>query len=185
MVASKEHNELAYEVTAFDLKLALLQYFRFRRQCICVDEFHGADIIADTGKEIIEIEVKVTKNDLINGEKKKARKHQNYKLGHSFLLLKPNKFLFCVPEFLVEAALALANDINENYGVIAFDAKRLERKIKDNSAVYSQASNYFLRMAKSAKKLHEGYSPDLRWSIAKRASAKLTSQMMYSFKKRR
>ena len=50
-----------YKVTAFDLKLALLDYFRFLRQWVCVDEFRGADVIADTGKDIIEVEVKVGK----------------------------------------------------------------------------------------------------------------------------
>ena len=74
---------MSYKVTAFDLKLALLQYFRFKRQGVCVEEFRGADIIVDTGKEIIEVEVKITKADLINGEKRKQWKHESYKVqGH-------------------------------------------------------------------------------------------------------
>ena len=54
-----------YKVTAFDLKLGLLQYFRFKRGWVCVDEFRGADIIVDTGKDIIEIETKITKHKFV------------------------------------------------------------------------------------------------------------------------
>jgi len=157
------------------LKLALLQYFRFKRQCVCVDEFRGADIIADTGKEIIEIEVKVTKSDLINGEKAKATKHLNYKMGGPFNRNRPNKFMFCVPEKLVDVALGWAAEINECYGVIGFDAEEFERLIQNNEAIWWLSNNYFLRIAKSPKRLHENYKDDLRWSIAKRASAKIAS----------
>ena len=42
------------KVTSFHLKLALLEYFRFERRWIAVDEFRKADVIADTGKKVIE-----------------------------------------------------------------------------------------------------------------------------------
>lgn len=174
---------MIYKVTAFDLKLALLQYFRFKRQCVCVDEFQGADIIADTGKEIIEVEIKITKFDLINGEKKKVRKHQLYKQGHSWQFCHPNKFFFCVPEKLIDIALGWANKLNEKYGVIGFDAEKLERIIQNNSPLYWQHNNYFLRVAKSAKKMHENYKDNLRWAIAKRTSAKIAALTMWQFKR--
>jgi len=160
---------MSYKVTAFDLKLALLQYFRFKRQWVCVEEFRGADIIVDTGKEIIEVEVKITKADLINGEKRKQWKHESYKGSGSYNRNKPNKFLFCVPEKLVDTALGWASEINENYGVIGFDVELFEK---------SEGLGWhclYLRIIKTAKRLHEGYSNDLRWAIAKRTSANIAT----------
>ena len=157
-------------MTSIDLKVALLQYFRFKRQYVCVDEFLGADIIADTGKEIIEVEIKVSKSDLINGEMKKYRKHDGYRTGYSYMLLKPNKFMFCVPETLVDDALKWGAELNEKYGVIGFDTDRIdELRCIDPAQWYWS----YLRIAKSAKKLHNNYSDKVRWAIAKRASAKL------------
>lgn len=168
-----------YKVTAFDLKLALLQYFRFKRQWVCVDEFQGADIIVDTGKEIIEVEVKITRNDLINGERKKVRKHQLYKLGQSYQLYHPNKFMFCVPEKLVDIALGWANELNEKYGVIGFDVERFEKRVKENWGIWHCEN---LRYARSAKKLHDNYNSKLRWAITRRASAKIVLLTEKQFK---
>lgn len=171
---------MGYKVTAFDLKLALLQYFRFKRQCLCVDEFRGADIIVDTGKEIIEVETKVTKSNLIDGEKAKAAKHQAYKFGGQFAYRCPNKFMFCVPEELVEIALNWANELNEKYGVIGFDAKTFEKNINMNWDIWPSA---YIRIAKSAKRLHKNYDNKLRWAIAKRTSAKIISLIQEQFKR--
>jgi len=171
---------LKYIITAFDLKLALLQYFRFKRQWVCVDEFHGADIVADTGTEIIEVEVKITKNDLINGEKKKARKHQAYKAGGQFYCFQPNKFLFCVPEKLVNTALEWANEINKKYGIIGFDVETFENRIDKEFTPWHCA---YIRIAKSAQVIHEKYNSKLRWAIAKRASSKIASLTELHFKR--
>lgn len=170
----------SYVTTAFDLKLALLQYLRFTRQWLCVDEFKGADIIADTGREIIEVEVKTSKSDLIFGERAKNTKHECYKLGISFGGNHPNKFLFCVPEKLVDAALEWGNKLNRAYGVIAFDAERFERGLRNftRGSTILQLSLY-LRIVKSANSLHEDYDDKLRWAIARRMSAsvvRLTEQ---------
>lgn len=178
---SKEHNN--YTVTAFDLKVALLGYFRFKRQCVCVDEFHGADIIADTGREIIEVEVKVTRCDLIKGEMRKARKHQAYKTGRRFALLRPNKFLFCVPERLVDVALAWSAELDPRYGVIGFDEQKLKGNIQEYRAAHWQGNNYFLRVAKSATRLHDDYSCKLWWAIAKRTSAMIVTLMQGHFER--
>lgn len=176
------HNDMAdYKVTAFDLTLALLGYYR-HRGWVCVDEFRRADIIADTGNEIIEVEIKVTRFDLINGERKKAPKHQAYKAGRGFAI-HPNKFLFCVPERLVAVALEWSKQINERYGVIGFDAETIETRVQKNDGIYWQANNYFLRVARSAKKLHDDYSGKLRWPMAQRASAKVATLMQQRFKR--
>lgn len=172
---------MTYKVTAIDLKLAVLEYYRFRRQYICVDECHGADVIADNGKEIIEIEVKITKSDLINGERKKLYKHKRYKQGRGKWGCFPNKFLFCVPEKLVDDALCLAHEINEKYGVIAFDADRFVKRIEDG---FLSEHGAHLRIVKSARRLHENYSQGTQREIARRASASLITVKQSLYKVR-
>ena len=171
-----------YKVTAFDMKVALMQYYRFKRGWICVYEFHGADIIVDTDKEIIEIETKVTKHDLIKGEMKKLSKHQRYKNGIGWAYLRPNKFSFCVPENLVETALAWAKKINEDYGVIAFETERFKEHLLNNK-LHWLAWNCYLRTVRSAKKLHTDYKDTARWRIAKRTSSALANLMEYTHTK--
>lgn len=166
-----------YEVTAFDLKLALLEYFRFQRQWICVDEFRGADVIADTGKDIIEVEVKISKYDLEKGEGKKQRKHHLYSIGKSFALCNPNKYYFCVPEALVPLAIGVCEKLNPKYGIIAFNPYVFERHIQWNYKIPHQEC---LRMARSAKRLHESYANHQR-AIAMRTSAKIVSLMGINF----
>jgi len=167
-----------YKITSFDLKLALLQYFRFRRQWICVDEFEGGDVVADTGKEIIEVEVKISKSDLINGERAKIRKHLAYEAGCGYGYLRPNKFLLCVPEKLAEVALEWTARINKNYGVIGFDTDSFNRRIAINAFLKHADC---LRIVKSAKQLHKNYGDKLRWNIARRASSKLATLMEERF----
>jgi len=178
-----------YRTSAKDLKLALLHYFRFKRQCICVDEFRGADIIADTGKTIIEVEIKLTKTDLINGERKKSTKHQAYKLGDSYQRNQPNLFLFCVPESLVDVAVDWAAVINEKYGIIAFDAVRFEQDINGGAGslrpfyLPREDINHsdYVRVIRSAKELHQNYSAKMTRAIAYRASAKLATLSKQQF----
>jgi len=165
-----------YKITAFDLKLGLLQYCRFRRQWVCVDECNNADIIADTGKEIIEIEVKITKSDLIYGEGKKRGKHNRYMYGGRHV---PNKFMFCVPENMVETATNFSQTINDNYGVIGFDSVKFLQILTLRGIVWR--GNY-IRIARSAKKLHNNYDKAIRWSMAKRMSSKITIMMKENFR---
>ena len=169
-------------MSAFDLKVALMQYYRFRRGWVCVYEFHGADIIVDTEKEIIEVETKITKHDLIEGERKKHNKHQRYKDGIGSYYLRPNRFLFCVPEKLVDDALGWAKEINENYGVIAFNTERFKKHLLENK-LYWHAHNCYLRTARSAKKLHDNYKETASCRIAKRASSALANLMEYTHTK--
>ncbi len=172
---------MKYKVTAFDLKLALLQYYRFKRGCIIIDEFQGADVIVDTGKEIIEVETKITKNDLINGEKKKHRKHDNYLKQYSRWSKSPNKFLFCVPSKLANAALLFVAEINPKYGVIEFDTDRFLRCGLEST--YYQHGD-FLVMRRSAKAMHDDYSEKTKFAIAKRCSSKLCKMQSDLFKQK-
>ena len=169
-----------YKITAFDLKLALLKYFRFQRQWICVDEFRGADVIADTGKDIIEVEVKISKYDLEKMEEKKQRKHRCYSVGKPFNFYNPSRFYFCVVEALVSSAAEVCEKLNSKYGIIAFNPWVFERHIQWN---YKVPHRECLRMARSAKRLHESYANHQR-AIAMRTSSKIVSLMETNYQQR-
>lgn len=168
-----------YKVTAFDLKLALLRYFRFERQWVCVDEFRLTDVIADSGTDIIEVEVKVNKGDLVNKEAHK-NKHQHYRIGRPYRQVHPSKFYFCVPESLVSSAFNVCAALNSRYGVIAFNEDVFKRQIKWG---YTCPHQQCLRMARMAKKLHDSYANHQR-AIAMRTSSKIVSLMGTEFRRR-
>jgi len=168
-----------YHISAFDLKLALLQYYRFRRQCVCVSEYLNADIVADSGKEIIEIEVKISLYDLLNGEKRK-RKHIHYRNGRGWGRLSPNRYSFCVPEQLVDTALEYIKELNPKYRLIAFNSDRFYSNLRNNRIWQPYE---YLRVCKSPKKLHEEYYPH-KWEMAKRASSEVARSYYNQFKKR-
>lgn len=159
-----------YVTSANDIKAALLLYYRSKRQWIAVDEFHQADIFVDTGSETMEVEIKIARHDLLKGENKKKNKHELYRLGQPSMLKRPNKYLFCVPEKLVSLALMVANNINDKYGVIAFNSEKFEKDLPDRGA-FNMGD--YLRMVRSAKPLHDDYNHNKRWDMAMRASAKL------------
>lgn len=174
----------SHKLTSTDLKLALLEYFRFKRQAICVDECQNVDIMIDTGKEIIEIETKISKSDLKADLKKtigRTKKHDAYANPRSNSWLKPNKFYFCVPDYLEEFALKFAKDINPKYGVFVFDSEIHNRQLSRGH--YSSHVN-FLRVSRKGRKLHDRYNEKLKWQIALRASSKLITLMQKQFKEK-
>ncbi len=160
------------KVTSFEIKLALLQYYRLKRQWICVDEFSQADIIADTGKEIIEVEVKISASDLCR--EKKKDKHQFYLRGRQWDGCHPNKFLFCVPKSLAATAEKVIEELNPAYGLIYFDSDGFLRHLRMGCALYL-ADHLFT--IKRARKLHDFYDKRQRERIAKRCSVKLIGLM--------
>ena len=159
------------KTTAFEIKLALLEYYRFGSQCVSVDEFNGADVIADTGKEIIEVEVKINKSDLVHGEKYKQLKNRCYLQGRSYKRCHPNKFLFGVPMDLVETAQQVIANLNPAYGIIGFDAEAFETHVANHSFI-PYLKNYLCNM-KRARRMHTRYDSRQTRLIAKRASSKL------------
>lgn len=170
------------KVTSFELKLALLEYYRFERQWIAVDEFMGADVIVDTGTEIIEIEVKMVKNDLVNGERQKRLKHINYAQGRKYRWCHPNKFLFCVPVKLREVAEEMVAELNPKYGVIVFYDEQLLNHLARGYRAPMLCD--YLSVIKRAQKLHTGYPLKQQRRIAKRCSSKLITQMQNKYKEK-
>lgn len=165
--------------TATHLKIALLANLRYKRQYVCVDEFLGADVIADTGKDVIEVEVKVDKRDLMHGEDKKTSKHQCYARGISWRFCHPNRYFFCVPMSLQEAAEAKIQQLNPKYGLILFNEEKFNRFVESRWGVIFED---LVVTVKRAGKLHDGYRDSQRTKIAKRASSKLITMMQTKFK---
>lgn len=169
------------KTTAFEIKLALLEYYRFGSQCVSVDEFNGADVVADTGKEIIEIEVKISKSDLIHGEKRKL-KHFAYKRGNPYHRCYPNKFLFGVPMDLVPVAEKVIAELNPAYGIIGFDTGAFESHATEHYSFIPYLKNYLCVM-KRARRLHTNYNARQTRLIAKRASSKLITLMQKQYER--
>ena len=113
------------KITSRHIKLALLEYFRYRRQFIVSTEVFTAggigDIVAHNDKTYIEVEIKISKSDLYNELRNKKHKHnfcfKEYDNGHYRV---PNKFYFCVPIDLVDKAKSLIKKLNPKYGLMVY-----------------------------------------------------------------
>ncbi len=138
-------------------------YLRFERQWIVATEVSYsdlsgiADILCDTGNEIIEVETKVDKSDLLDLEWKK-KKHDYFKSLEGDLLARhvPNKYYLCVPKNLTRLAESFIGDVNPGYGLMTFDT-RAEK-------IHSRT----ISITKHPKKLHDGYDTIIRSIIVMR-----------------
>jgi hypothetical protein len=107
------------------IKGCLLHYFRFERQFVAATEVsYGvgiADVMAYNDTSVIEVEVKISKNDLLHEKDSKANKHywikENIKKS-KYDVNYPNKFYFCIPEFLINDCEKLIEELNPNYGIM-------------------------------------------------------------------
>lgn len=148
------------KVNSSIIKYNLLYYYKFKRGFLCADEVNLwnmgiADVLADNGKEIHEIEVKINKYDLINLESKK-RKHQSDR--------NISRFYICVPTNLIDKAKNFVNKINKNYGIIEFRED-------------TECDNERIRVIKRAKKLNKFYNNKLRENIINRLNNSLITRM--------
>jgi hypothetical protein len=139
-------------VTSFEIKNALMYYYRFKRQMVCADEVgigwgEIADVVVDTEKDIVEIEVKTSKSDLFTGE---SRKKKHKVLNDKRLV---NRFFICVPSSLLEDAKVWVEQTNPKYGIIEY--------IEDKH--YRLDSKVFIH--KKALPLHERYSGKMKERI--------------------
>ena len=145
-------------MNSLEIKHALMSYFRFKRQWLCASEALLADVMAITDKDIIEVEVKVSKNDLWEGEAIK-RKHKffiNPSLSRQHYM--PNKFYICVRTELSEEAEKWVTKVNNKYGII----------ICKNRFAPEERYPFDIIITKSAKRLHDKFSNNLKESIMKR-----------------
>lgn len=109
------------------IKTQVLMFFRFKRKYRYIATevgYYNADVMVSNGKQIIEIEVKTSFNDLKNDFKKK--KHLFYMNPESKSKLKPNKFYFAIPKKLEEKTIKLLKD--SPYGIIIVEPIKSKRK---------------------------------------------------------
>lgn len=146
--------------SALEIKHALLSYYRFTRQCICASECMDNDVMVLTKKDIIEIEVKISKADLWKGEAKKIKhkKYANPTDGYwkSTQYRIPNRFYICIPEYLGSEAEKWVEAVNSNYGIIV---------------CHKYSYNFYpLRVTiyRGAKKLHNNFDEATKKSIMMR-----------------
>lgn len=157
-------------LTAEMLKAAVISYFRFKKQAVAVDEvgcnMGNCDVLADDGKFVTEIEVKLSKSDLIIGERNKGR----HPIGlPTEYVITPNKYYLCVPLDMEEVATKWIEETSPNYGLFVFDPKWADIF---GTKVHVLWGNY-LTVSRRAKFIHKEYKPGLFRKICMRASASL------------
>ena len=136
--------------------------------------------LADDGQQVIEIEVKLSKSDLVRGEARKG-KHPLGKAGGwpfdtgSQWKGIPNRFYLCVPEGIADAAEEWILKTHPSYGLIVFLEKELWRLERGSVVFWGEA----LHFRRGAKKLHNEYRDSVWRAICKRASASLCTLMGY------
>ncbi len=119
-------------MNANEIKTKVLHYWRFTRSgynyiATEVGKFKS-DVLISNKKEIIECEVKISKEDLKKEFDKK--KHEIYKKPSTwYSKWIPNKFYFAVPEEILDIALDITKDTP--YGVILVDSKKISKKKKE------------------------------------------------------
>ena len=164
------------EINSYHLKVALMHYYRYKRQFVCCDEVTSfgseiADILVDTGKYFIEVEIKTSKSDLI-AEKKKA-KHKKNESGRTSLEWAKccNYFYLCVPSEIADYAENWIKEVNPKYGLILFNSNHFNKieELKSNHIF-----DKYVTTVKRGKKLHDNYSKRLKENMSRRMSSALT-----------
>lgn len=111
-------------MTSGELKMVGLQWLRYVRQMTYVATEAGslrADIFGADSKQAIEIEVKVSRYDLINELRHKPHKHMVLQEGRPNSWT-PNRFYFLVPNTLAAEAISLVEEKAPLYGVLSCSA---------------------------------------------------------------
>lgn len=156
------------KITSDLLKCAVMSYYRFNRGYISAEEvfidYGRADVLVDTGKSINEIEIKISKHDLMVKELEKL-KHK-YELKR-----KINKFYICVPDYLKDCATEFIQKVNNKYGLIIFNVDIFEK-----SKTYWRIKES-LEIVKRAKNLNDKYNEKYKEDIVKRLSSKVINDL--------
>jgi len=140
------------------IKCALMHNFVFSRGYIGSTEIYSGFGIADTifikkknPKDVVEIEIKISKADLIGEFKHKQNKHTMIEKEQcSYHAWQANKYYFCVPLELVEFTKELLTKYNKSkYGIIAYQeiwrpikSKKVERlELEESVQIVKSALN--------------------------------------------
>ena len=160
------------KITSDEIKIALLSYYRFKNQQISADEVGfmlGNTDISSLRKDdlLIEVEIKISKSDLWQGEAAKKQKHNIYKEPNNVQLESyfiPNYFFICVPTSLLDTAKEWVLTNNEKYGILEYKVGTLE-----SSIFYKPEDHIYIN--KRAKPLHLISQPKVIDKIARRLSS--------------
>lgn len=157
--------------TTDKIKTALMEYFRYKNgmELVCSEGINNADINALNNDILIEVEIKISKEDFKKEFKCtsksffldcKERKHKNYAESEKCVrYIVPNKFYFCVPENLCDWAMEYLKDKNPKYGLMLYKPTSFVHKIV---------------VKKSARKLHTKTPTNRAISlVAKRTASEL------------
>lgn len=155
-------------VSSEDIKIALLSNYRYKKQQIAADEvgfqLGQTDISSYLNGVLTEVEIKTSKSDLWNGEKRKSGKHECYTKPPSTLKYKeitPNYFFICVPEDLLPEAEKWVEATNKNYGILRYESnEKFCMRPEDRILVWRRA-----------KRLHNETYPRSLELIARRLSS--------------
>ncbi len=122
------------KINANKIKTGLFYYYRTKKQHFCCatecGDFNADFITINPDNELIEVEIKISLNDLKNDFNK--RKHTKYKENN--LTFVPTYFYYCVPEGLVDKCKKILKENNlENYGILVFRELTGLRSLIDSS----------------------------------------------------
>jgi len=152
-------------ITADIIKTAVLSYYRFKRQMLCVDEAfcnNGlSDVLVESDKGFYDIEIKINKYDLWKGE---ARKRKHYSRSRTYL--HATYFIMCVPESLLEEAKDWVEQTNSRYGILVFNEERYNKLYLDKRNL--RYIEDCIRSVRTPKKLSETKSTKLHDILVKR-----------------
>ncbi len=151
-------------VNSYNIKTALMRYFRFERSMIVGTEINTgptgiADIIAinDNKTASYEVEIKTSIADLKKNFKDKNFKHSSLNQNNKY---NPNYFYFCVPKDLYEKAKEIIYSNNKQYGII----------------IFTQFGNYGMVQVKNrAKKLNDSGNNLLFEKLLKRITSEIAN----------
>jgi hypothetical protein len=154
------------KITSDIIKASLYSYFRFRRQYIVAEEVETeygcrADILADNGKEVIEVEIKTSKSDLKNEIKKRKFKTDSHNI---------NKFYYCLPKSIIDdSVIAWITSLNKKFGIIEFDDDAFSKMRYPKRQIRKIDS--YLHIIKNGLKLTDEYEKVYRDLIMMRLSS--------------
>jgi len=156
-------------VTSTHLKSAVLSHYRFNEHFVVATEVdYGkiggiADVMVDTGSLIYEVEIKISKQDLLSHELKKE-KHTYMLDPYSYIDYLPNKFYLCVPHSMLQEANDFIYDVNPMYGLLEY-IEGAEYKITRER----------VKLIKQAGIIHPQYNLGIHNDILQRLSSELCS----------
>lgn len=159
-------------ITSRMIKTRLLYYYRIERQypIVNTEGINHSDVTAIKPDNLVEVEIKINKSDLINEFEKpskyKAMKHSQYlnKTRKRFII--PNQYYLCVTPELCDLAIELVNKYNNKYGVILF---------KPTRPIYSNIPFGEIVVKKVAGKIHKE-PPTLK--VLMEACMRTTSELL-------